>query len=322
VALEDAKRDVDGAFVREGLKGLSFENPFAGAPSFLRRRYTKDLTGVDLAVTGIPFDQAVTNRPGARFGPRAIREASALQAGDPPWSWGFSPLEEFAIVDYGDMALDYAEMGATPGLIEAHVACIVAAGVTPVILGGDHSVTLPVLRALAGRHGPLSLVQFDAHTDLWEDRDPARVDHGTFVGKALDAGVIDAATSVQVGIRTMTPDLRGVQQIGARQVHERGPDWTAARITEVVHGRPCYVSFDIDALDPAFAPGTGTPVWGGLASWQAAAILRDLAGLDLRGADVVEVSPPYDSGGITAVAGAHVATELCCLALWPRRETR
>ncbi len=322
MGLEDARDDVDGAFTRLSLKGLSFENPFAGAPSFLRRRYTKDLTGADLAITGIPFDQGVTHRPGTRFGPRAIREASTLQAGDPPWGWGFSLLEDFALADYGDMALDYANPSETPALIEAHISGIVAAGVPPVVLGGDHSVTLGVLRALCARHGPLSIIQFDAHTDLWPDSDPSRVDHGTFLGKALAEGLIEAAHSVQVGLRVETPEAPDLPQIPARLVHGRGPDWVAARIRDIVKDRPCYISFDIDALDPAFAPGTGTPVWGGLASWQAAAILRDLAGLDLRGGDVVEVSPPYDQAAITAVAGAHVAVDLCCLCLWNRRPGR
>ena len=320
MALEDAKREVDGAFSRAGFKGLSFENAFAGAPSFLRRRYSKDLAGVDLAITGIPFDQAVTHRPGARFGPRAIREASTLQPFDPPYGWdGFSPLEDFAIADYGDMAFDYAHTADVPARIEAHVAGILAAGAGCIALGGDHSVTLPILRAHAAKYGPLALIQFDAHTDTWPDDDPLRIDHGTFCCKAVREGLIDVGASAHVGIRTVVADNLGIAIHDARAVHQRGPEAVAADLRARVGARPVYLSFDIDALDPAFAPGTGTPVWGGLSSAQAAALLRGLAGINLVGGDVVEVSPPYDHAAITAVAGAHVAMELICLWGWTRR---
>jgi agmatinase len=319
MALEDAKRQIDHAFTREGLKGHSFENAFAGATSFLRRRYTKDLTGVDLAITGVPFDQAVTHRTGPRFGPRAIREASTLQPYDPPYGWPFSPLAEFAVVDYGDLAFDYAHTPSFPGLLTDHIAGILAAGPATVTLGGDHFITLPILRAYAARFGPMSVIHFDAHSDLWPDDDMTRLDHGTFLYKAVRQGLVDPGSSVQIGIRTVTEDYLGVNVIDARTLHERGTAWVAARVREIVGARPAYLTFDIDALDPAFAPGTGTPVWGGLASWQAAAILRDLAGLDIRGGDVVEVSPPFDPSGATAIAAAHVATEIMCLCLWNRR---
>jgi len=319
MALEDAKGQIDLAFTRDELKGCAFENAFGGATSFLRRKYTKDLRGVDLAVTGIPFDQAVTNRPGTRFGPRAIREASTLQPYDPPYGWGFDPLGEFAIADYGDMAFDYANVAATPAAIEAHIAGILAADVPTVTLGGDHFITLPILKAYVAKHGPLGVIQFDAHSDLWADDDMDRIDHGTFMYKAVKLGLVDPARSVQIGIRTECVDYCGVEFIDARTVHEKGAPWVAARAREIVGGGKTYVTFDIDALDPAFAPGTGTPVWGGLASWQAAVILRDLAGINMVGGDVVEVSPPFDSAAITAVAGAHVAFELCCLALWNKR---
>jgi len=168
MALEDAKGQIDLAFTRADLKGAAFENTFGGATSFLRRKYTKDLKGVDLCVTGVPFDQAVTNRPGTRFGPRAIREASSLQPYDPPYGWGFDPLEAFAIADYGDLAFDY-----------------VAQGPSTVTLGGDHFITLPILKAYAAKFGPLGVVQFDAHSDLWADDDMDRIDHGTFMYKAV-----------------------------------------------------------------------------------------------------------------------------------------
>ena len=322
MALQDARDQVDGAFTREAPRGLAFENAFGGATSIFRRRYTKDLAGYDLAITGVPFDQAVTHRPGARFGPRAIREATALQPFDPPYGWGYSPLEEFAIADYGDVGFDYAKVADFPEALRAHVAGILAQGAGCIAMGGDHYVSFPILQAHAEVHGPLCLIQFDAHSDTWPDDDMDRIDHGTMFYKAVRTGVVDPATSVQVGIRTENPDTLGVTTIDARAVHEAAPGAVAARIREVVGSRPCYLTFDIDCLDPAFAPGTGTPVWGGLSSGQAAAILRDIAGVNLVGGDVVEVSPGYDATGATAIAGAHVVMELICLWGWTRRRGR
>lgn len=314
MALEDAGRQIDHAFTREDLKGASFENTFAGATSFLRRRYTKDLRGVDVAVTGVPFDQAVTNRPGTRLGPRAIREASALMTYDPPYGWGgWNPMEELAIADHGDLAFDYARPAEFPAALRSHISAILDAGATSLALGGDHSISLPILEAYAAKFGPLALLQFDAHTDTWADDDAGRNDHGTMFYKAVKRGLIDPARSVQIGIRTYNPDPLGIAIIDAPEVHRNGPAAVAAQARRILGEGPVYLSFDIDALDPAFAPGTGTPVWGGLASWQAAAILQGLAGIDLRGGDVVEVSPPFDTTGATAVAGAHVAVEILCL---------
>lgn len=319
MALEDAKKQIDTAITRKGFKGLSNENTFAGVTSFLRRKYSKDLRGVDLAITGVPFDQAVTNRPGTRLGPRAIREASALQAPDAPYGWGFDPLSDFAIADYGDMAFDYARVADVPAAIEAHVGGVLDQGAGCITLGGDHSISLPILRAHVARHGPVALLQFDAHTDTWADDDATRIDHGTMFYKAVKEGLIDVARSVQVGIRTDNPDTMGITVIDAREVHKAGAGATAAKIRGIVGDAKTYLTFDIDALDPAYAPGTGTPVWGGLTSAQAAHILRDIAGIDLVGGDVVEVSPPFDTTGATAIAGAHVATELVCLWCWTRR---
>ncbi|WP_299953382.1 agmatinase [uncultured Roseobacter sp.] len=320
MALEDAKTQMDHAFTRDDPKGPSFELTFGGALSFLRRRYTKDLSGVDIAVTGVPFDQAVTNRPGTRLGPRAIREASTLQAPDAPYGWPFDVLSERMIVDYGDLAFDYANIPAFPDALTAHIRGILDAGAASVVLGGDHYISFPILKAYAEKYGPISLLQFDAHTDTWADDDMGRVDHGTMFYKAVKSGIVDPATSVQVGIRTTNADTLGVNIIDAREVHEKGPDAAVARIKDILGDRPCYLSFDIDALDPAYAPGTGTPVWGGLTSAQAASMLRDLAGINIRGGDVVEVSPPFDTTGATAIAGAHVATELLSLLGWRMRE--
>ena len=314
MALEDSKNYVDEAFTRKDMRGVSFENTFGGATSFLRRRYTKDLTGVDIAVTGIPFDQAVTNRPGTRLGPRAIREASCLQSPDAPYGWDFNVMDEFAIVDYGDLAFDYANIPAFPDTLTAHIRGILDAGAASIALGGDHYISFPILKAYAEKFGPLSLLQFDAHTDTWADDDMSRVDHGTMFYKAVKSGIVDPARSVQVGIRTTNDDKLGVNIIDAREVHETGPVAVAKKIKSILGDHPTYVTFDIDALDPAFAPGTGTPVWGGLTSSQASIILRDIAGINMVGGDVVEVSPPFDTTGATAIAGAHVATEL--LSLW------
>ena len=313
MALEDAKHEVDRA-ISGAATGLGYENPFSGVPSFLRRPLTKDVKGFDFAVTGIPFDQAVTHRPGTRFGPRAIREASTLMAGDAPYGWGYSPLDRFRIADAGDMAFDYAAPADLPGRVEAHVGALLDAGVAVLSLGGDHSIALPLLRAHAARHGPLALVQFDAHPDTWRDDDPARVDHGTFVYKALHEGLIDAARSIQIGTRVEVEDEapHGLTRIDARAVHG-GAD-VAGEVRRVVSDAPVYLTFDIDALDPGFAPGTGTPVWGGLSTAQVGPILRGLAGINLIGADVVEVSPPYDHAGITALAAAHIGYDL--IALW------
>ncbi|WP_293447743.1 agmatinase [Planktotalea sp.] len=316
MALEDAKTQVDHAFTRDSLRGLSNENTFGGATSFLRRRYTKDLTGVDLAITGVPFDQATTNRTGTRLGPRAIREASSLQAPDAPYGWGYDPLSELNVVDYGDLAFDYAMVSAFPDTLTAHIRGILDAGAASICLGGDHYISFPILKAYAKKYGPLSLIQFDAHTDTWQDDNMERIDHGTMFYKAIKLGLIDPARSVSIGIRTDNPDTMGVNILDARWVHENGPAAVAKRVKEIVGNRETYVTFDIDCLDPAFAPGTGTPVWGGLASWQAAAILRDLAGINMVGGDIVEVSPSFDMTGATAIAGAHVAVELMSLWGW------
>lgn len=322
MSLEDAKVQVDHAFTRADPKGPTYENTFGGALSFLRRRYTKDLSGADIAVTGVPFDNAVTNRPGTRLGPRAIREASALQAPDPPYGWPFDVMSERVIVDYGDLAFDYADIQAFPAALQAHVAGILDAGAASVALGGDHYISFPILRAYADRFGPMSLIQVDAHTDTWVDDNMNRVDHGTMFYKAVKSGVVDPARSVQIGIRTTNPGTLGVHVIDAAEVHRMGSEAVAEQTRQIVGDHPCYLSFDIDGLDPAFAPGTGTPVWGGLSTAQAALLMRQLAGINIRGGDVVEVSPPFDSTGATAIAGAHVAVEICCLIGWRMRNER
>ncbi|MEL7256076.1 MAG: agmatinase [Pseudomonadota bacterium] len=321
MGLEDAQNEVDLAFNRKDRNGLAYENAFGGATSFLRRRYTKDLSGVDVAITGVPFDQAVTNRTGTRMGPRAIREASTLQPFDPPYGWDdMSPLDEFDIIDYGDLAFDYAKVSDFPDRLTDHIRTILVRGAASVTLGGDHYISFPILKAYAEKYGPISLVQVDAHTDTWPDDDMDRIDHGTMFYKAVKMGLIDVKTSVQVGIRTHNADTLGITIIDAREVHETGAAAVAEKVRGIVGDNPVYLSFDIDGLDPAYAPGTGTPVWGGLSSGQAAIFLRDLAGINMVGGDIVEVSPSYDPTGATAVAAAHVGMELLCLWGWTRRK--
>ncbi|MEO1705904.1 MAG: agmatinase, partial [Pseudomonadota bacterium] len=282
MALKDSESEVDDAFTRASLRGQSFENAFGGALSFMRRRYAKDLHGVDLAITGVPFDQAVTNRPGTRLGPRAIREASTLQPCDPPYGWDINPLTDNDLVDYGDLAFDYAKIPDFPEALRSHIATILAAGAGSLVLGGDHYITYPILKAYAETFGPISLLQFDAHTDTWADDDETRIDHGTMFYKAVKAGIVDVEHSVQVGIRTLNPDTLGVPIIDAPEVHE-GWQATVAKIKEILGDRPTYLTFDIDCLDPAFAPGTGTPVSGGLSSAQALSMLRALRGINMVG---------------------------------------
>ncbi len=321
MALEDASGEVDRAIAGGDGRGLAYENPFAGAVSFLRRPYAKDVSGFDLAVSGIPFDQAVTHRPGARFGPRAVREASTLLAGDAPYGWGYSPLDRFRVADAGDMAFDYARVSEVPERIEGHVKGLMEKALGVFLIGGDHSVALPSLRAHAAKYGPLSLVQVDAHPDTWTDDAPERVDHGTIIYKAIREGLIEPRRSVQIGTRVEVESevQLGLTRVDARQVHAEGPEAAAEVARRAVGDGPVYLSFDIDGLDPAFAPGTGTPVWGGLSTAQAAVILRGLSGINLVGGDVVEVAPPYDHAGVTALAGAHVMYDLIALWGWDRR---
>ena len=295
-------RPTDNAFLGP-LKGGSIEAAYAGALSFMRRRYSRELAGVDVAVWGIPLDTAVTNRPGARFGPQAIRRASAILCGDPQYPFGRDPFAELAVVDYGDCAFDHGRPTEIPGTIETQARAILDQGVHLISLGGDHFVTWPLLRAHAARHGPLALVQLDAHQDTWDD-DGERLDHGTFVGRAVRAGLIDPARSIQVGIRTHAPTDCGIEIVDGYTVHAIGIAATVERILTRVGTGPAYLTIDIDCLDPAFAPGTGTPVAGGLSSAQLLMMLRGLGGIDWRGMDVVEVAPPYDHADVTAIAAA------------------
>ena len=316
---------VDKAFAAKTPFGMGAENTFAGALSLFRRRYSKDLAGADVAVLGVPYDQAVTNRAGTRFGPRAIRAVSsqiAWKGG--PWRWPFDPFELLNVIDTGDLDFDHGRADLFPETLEARAAEIIATGARLLSLGGDHFATYPLLKAHAARHGPLALVQFDAHSDTWtDDREPdqpRRIDHGTMFYHAVKDGIIDASRSVQVGIRTGNDDPLGIETLDADWVLDHKPGEVAARICEIVGEGPVYLTFDIDGLDPAFAPGTGTPVCGGMSTNQAERILCGLTGLDLVGMDVVEVSPAYDVGDVTALAGATLALNMICL--WADRKSR
>lgn len=295
---------IDNAFTG-ALRAGAEEATFSGALSFMRRRYTKDLAGVDVAIWGVPFDGATSNRPGARFGPRAIRAASAIFDGDPQYPSRKDPFETMTVVDYGDCALPRGLTPNTPLAIEREARTIVEAGAHLVSLGGDHFITLPLLRAHVAKHGPLALVQFDAHQDTWDDGDDA-ISHGSFVTIAVKHGLIVPERSIQIGVRTVAPRDCGIATIDAEACADLRAQEIADRVRVHVGQGPVYLSFDIDALDPAFAPGTGTPVAGGLTSAQALGALWGLRDLDWRGMDVVETSPPYDHAEITAVAAASV----------------
>ncbi|MEL6946083.1 MAG: agmatinase [Pseudomonadota bacterium] len=309
----------DNAFTAKTLHDKATDPTYAGALSFARRKYTNDLTGVDAVVWGIPLDTATSNRPGTRFGPRGVREASAIMDNDPQYPFGHYIFGDMAVIDYGDCYFYYGLQNRVPEIIERNAAHILAAESSPYLLsiGGDHFVTYPLLKAHAEKYGPLALVQFDAHQDTWDDEEGA-VDHGTMITRAVKEGIIDVDHSIQIGIRTHAPQDYGIEIIDALTCHELGPKEIAKRIYDRVRGAKTYISFDIDCLDPAYAPGTGTPVSGGLTSAQALAILRHIKNLDVVGSDVVEVSPAYDHADITAIAGSTVAMYMLGN-VWERR---
>ena len=297
---------IDRAFTADRAIGSDAEPTYAGALSFMRRRYSKDVAGADAVVWGIPFDAAVSNRPGSRFGPQAIRRASAIFDVDPQYPFHLDLFENMSVVDYGDCLLDYGNHQETPGGIEREAEHILSEAGFLLSLGGDHYVTWPILKAHAAKHGPMALVQFDAHQDTWFD-DDSRIDHGSFVARAVRAGIIDPTRSIQIGIRTHAPEDCGFKIIYGHELEEMRASEIASAILERTANAKTYLTFDIDCLDPAYAPGTGTPVAGGPSSAKMLSVLRQLEALDIVGADVVEVAPAYDHADITAIAGATVA---------------
>jgi agmatinase len=309
----------DLSFLRSDLRGVEPENTYAGVLSFMRRRYTRELTGADVVVTGIPLDIATTFRPGARLGPAAVRAAS-VQLNERLFPWGFNPCERLSVIDYGDCWLDHHRPATVAPTITEHARTIVNSGATMLSLGGDHFITYPLLKAHVERHGqPLALVHFDAHCDTWPDDAPDSLNHGSMFYKAVRDGLVDVKRSVQIGIRTWNDDFMGIEVLGADWVHGQGTKAVAERVRSIVGDHPAYLTFDIDCLDPAFAPGTGTPVPGGLSSAQALDILRGFVPLNIVGMDVVEVAPAYDHSEITALAAAHIAAEMLCVLSEHRR---
>jgi agmatinase len=293
---------------------------FAGIRTFMRAPHTTDLAGVDAAVYGIPFDTATSFRTGARYGPEAIRSASALLRPYNP-ALGVDVVETLSIVDYGDVPVSPGDTERTYGQIEQALAPLVDGNVFPLALGGDHSITLAELRVLARKHGPLALVQLDAHGDTWDEYFGQRFFHGTTFLRAVEEQVIDPAASVQAGLRGSLygpEDLESARELGftvlpCEQLRALEPGGYAGIVRERVGRRPVFASFDIDVLDPAFAPGTGTPEVGGPSSGQALAFVRALTGIDFRGFDCVEVAPAYDPAGITSWLAATVCHEMLSL---------
>jgi agmatinase len=299
----------------------SFETPrFSGVRTFMRLPNTQDLENADVAIVGAPFDTGATFRAGARFGPEGIRSVSHLLRRYNP-SLGVVIFDHLSVIDYGDVPV-------VPGFIEASYAKISEglepihrAGVVPIVLGGDHSIALPELRAAAAVHGPLALVQFDSHPDTWDSYFGQKHTHGTPFRRAVEEGLLDTSRAIQVGMRGSIYDEgdwndareMGFDLVPTDEVRKLGIPAMIDRIRERVGDAKTYVSFDVDFVDPAFAPGTGTPEIGGFTSREAQEFVRGLAGLDIIGCDVVEVYPAYDPAGITALLAANVAHEFLSL---------
>ncbi|MEM1383617.1 MAG: agmatinase [Pseudomonadota bacterium] len=295
---------------------------YTGLPTFFRLPYREEFSSdpPDIGVVGVPFDGGVTNRTGTRHGPREVRNQSSLirrinQA------TGASPFEAAKVADIGDAWIRRPfDLASAHREIEADYARIHGAGIRPLSCGGDHSMSLPILRALAKDGPPLALLQIDAHCDTGDDYLGSRFHHGAPFKIAVDEGLIDPKKTVQIGIRgslfmremwQFSYDS-GMRVMMIEEVEEKGWRACMAEALEIIGETPTYVSFDIDSLDPSIAPGTGTPEVGGLTTREAQGMIRMMTPLDIRGADMVEVSPPFDIGGLTAMAGANVMFELLC----------
>ena len=294
---------------------------FAGATGFMRLPQRPSAEGLDIALLGIPFDGGTTNRPGARHGPRAVREASTLIRRVHPVSL-VAPFDLCRVADAGDAPVNPVDLRDSLARIEDHVAALRAAGAWVLSVGGDHLTTLPVLRGMARIAAtPLGLIHFDAHSDTSDSFFGSTLTHGTPFHRAVEEGLLDPHRIIQVGIRGTLYDAddmawarsAGIRILTMEECVALGPEGVAAEVLRVVGDAPAYLSFDVDALDPSFAPGTGTPEWGGFTPREVQAMLRGLRGLPIIGADVVEVSPPFDLGGTTALAAASVMFEILCL---------
>ena len=284
---------------------------YANVFSFMGQSLSRDLDapGLNTVLMGIPYDLGTTGRPGTRLGPLSIRQASAhLRWEEQRYPWTFNAFDRLKMIDYGDIQFRSGDSEDMLSVVESEASRIVSTGKSLISLGGDHFVTLPLLRAHASVHEPLALIHFDAHTDTYSHSQ--KYDHGSMFYHAPRERLIDPSCSVQIGIRTeYTRQDHPFLVLDASQVNESSVATSVATIRERVGKRRAYLSFDIDCLDPAYAPGTGTPVAGGLSSGKALDILRDIADLDIVGFDLVEVSPPYDTAEITALAGATIALQ-------------
>jgi agmatinase len=299
---------------------------FAGPDTFARLPRLDDVGSAAVAVAGVPFDAAVSYRPGARFGPAGVRAGSKLLRPYHPFL-DVEPWSVHQVADAGDVAANPFDIGAAVAAVEAAASELLERADHLVVIGGDHSLSLPLLRATAARHGPIALVHFDAHLDTWDTYFGAPYTHGTPFRRAVEEGLLDLGTSAHLGIRGplySTGDLAADRELGfatvtTMDVARAGPDAAVDRVLERVRDRPVYVSVDIDVLDPAHAPGTGTPEPGGLTTRELQMILRGLAGANLVGGDVVEVAPAYDHAELTTIAAANVVYELLALLALRRR---
>jgi agmatinase len=308
---------------RYGPPDASLAPRYTGIRTFARCPHVRSTAGVDVAVVGVPFDTATSYRAGARFGPEAIRAASPLLR---PWhpALGVDVFASHSVVDWGDIAITPGNAARTMEQIEAGLHELLSAGVTPIVLGGDHSIALGELRAHAAAAGePVALVLLDAHADTWDEYYGERIFHGTPFRRAVEEGVLDASRSVLAGMRgplygaadVEQPREMGFDVIPGDELRSLSPADYAARVRARVGDGPVVLGFDIDVLDPAFAPATGTPEVAGLLPHEALAFLRSLAGMRFRGFDIVEVSPPYDGPGQgTAMLAANIAYEYLALA--------
>ena len=285
---------------------------YSNSMSFMRLPYVRNPvdTEADLVVLGVPLDMATSGRPGARMGPDAIRRASVNLAWEgKKFPWDFNVFKRAKVIDAGDLVFDCGDAEDFTYRLEAATNEIIKSGKTMLALGGDHFITLPILRAYAKHHGEMALIHFDAHTDTYANG--SAYDHGTMFYHAPNEGLISPKHSVQIGIRTQyEQEDHSFNVINAMEANDLDAESIVTRIRDIIGNKPVYVTFDIDCLDPAFAPGTGTPVCGGLNSDKVLKILRGLAGVNIVGMDVVEVSPPYDHSDVTALAGATIALEL------------
>jgi agmatinase len=274
---------------------------------------------LDIALIGVPFDGGTTYRPGTRFGPRHVREQSSIIR---PWNpvLNVNPFDKWRIADYGDLSLNPLSIEDTFHRITTQLSDVIAAKARPVCVGGDHSILLPILRAIHKRHGPVALIQFDAHNDTWGGYFGSPHSHGTPVRRAVEEGLLLKGAVLQAGLRGQVYSKddfafgreHGFHVVTSEQLHQDGLA-PVARILKRFRGKPVYFTLDIDVADPAFAPGTGTPQVGGLSSAQILVLVRILKGLKLVGCDLVEVSPPYDSGEITSLLAANLLYEMLCL---------